>query len=124
MDMKVWHGLLTVISAIHDQSVALLEAEFLGDVAGDEKEMAESGLILDLDFAHRDDRFARHDQEMHRCLRIDVVEDSAEFILVDDLARNLTVEDLLKQRFLVSHDLLPRELPRSCRAPRVRSTRA
>jgi hypothetical protein len=51
----------------------------------------------------RGDRFAGHDQDVGRSLRIDIAQGHALIVLVKDLPRLLPVHNLLEQRLLLCH---------------------
>src|SRR5215210_2507191 len=65
--------------------------------------MPNKGFILLAQVVKRGDRFAGHDQDVGRSLRIDIAQAHALIVLVKDLPRLLAVYDLLEQRLLLCH---------------------
>ena len=61
-------------------------------------------MILWLGFANTWNELFRHDQNVDRSLRLDVIEGSDEIVLIHQRGRDLSIDDLLKDGFF-SHDL-------------------
>ena len=65
--------------------------------------MAEESGILLVGFSYAWNRFSRYDEQVDRSLRVDVPDDYAEFVLVDKVPWNLTVDDFREDASL-GHD--------------------
>ena len=99
MYVEVRHRLARVLTVVHDQAEAVGELELFRDEAGDEEKMPEQCLIRSGRLTDAGNHFLRYDEKMDGRLRLHVVQDDAMFVLVLDPARNLAVDDLLKDGF-------------------------
>ena len=94
--MEMRHRLAGVGAVVHDEAVAVGKLKFFRDDAGDEEEVAEDGLVGVGGFADARDGFLRDDEQVDGCLRLDVVEDDAEGVLVLDRGGDFAVDDFLE----------------------------
>ena len=90
------NGLARVWAVVDHEAEAFREFQLSGDGCCDQKQVAEYGFVIGVGGRNADDMFLWHDQQVHGCLRLDVVENDAMLILVFDLGGNLTVDDFLK----------------------------
>ena len=97
MHVQVWDGLGGVRAIVNDETETPRETEFFCHRARGEEQMAEHGLVGRRGFADARDGLFRNDQEVNGRLRLDVVEDDAEFILVLDLRGDFAVDDFLEE---------------------------
>lgn len=91
--MQVRDGLAAVRAVIDYEAEAFGEIEFAGNLAGDGEHMAEDGFVSWSGFSDARDNFLRDDEQVHRRLRLDVVEDEALIVLVFDLGGDFSGDD-------------------------------
>ena len=101
--MEVRDGLSAKRAVIHDQAEALGELEFFREDAGGQEQVAEHRLIGGGGFADAGDQFFRDDEQVHGSLRLNVMENDAEVVLVLDLRGDFAVDDALEDGF--GHDV-------------------
>ena len=104
--MQVRDGFAGMRPVVDDEAKTMGELEFFRDLPGDEQEVSEDGLVVGGGLADARNDFLRHDQQVHRGLRLDVVENDAMLILVFDLGGDFPVDDFLKDGF--AHEFSPR----------------
>ena len=90
-------ALARVRAVVDDEAEAVGELELFREEMGDEEKMAYYDLIRGGHLADPRDEFLRHDDQVNGRLRLDVVEDDAEFVLVLDLRRDFAVDDFLEK---------------------------
>lgn len=93
VNVKMRHGFARVGAVVDHEPEAFGETEFLGDVSGDDEEVPQNRLVGGVGGGDAWDQLFRHDEEMHRRLWVDVVEDDAVFVLVFDPGRDFTIDD-------------------------------
>ena len=96
--MQVRDRFAGVRTVVDDETKAFGKVQFFRDRSGDEKQVPEYGLVAWIRRADASDDVFRHDQQVNRRLRLDVVQDDAMFVLVFDLRRNFALDDPLKNR--------------------------
>src|SRR5262249_17770359 len=111
MQMQVRHSLAGLLLAVQNEAIAVLQAKLHRQLRRDEMEMTDQVAVGVGQIRVRRNHLARNDQNVHRRLRVDVVKRQAAVIFVDDLGRNLAVDDLLKD-VVLRHGASP-----SCRLP-------
>ena len=99
MQMQVKNALAGLRAVIDRDPEGITMALGLGNLAADEHQMAQNRLILSRGVGQAGDGFARHDQNMHRGLGINIAEGHAMFIFMHDIARDFSVDDLFKKGF-------------------------
>jgi hypothetical protein len=87
---------------VDDESESFGQLELSRHFTGNEDEVTEDCLVLRRGFADARYHFFRHDQEVHRSLRLNVMEHDAMFILVFDPGGDFAGGDFLKDR--LAHD--------------------
>lgn len=97
--MKMWNGLSAVRTVVDHDPVAFGEVQLFRGCGGDKEKVAEQGLIGRGRFGEARNVFFRYDQQMHRCLRLNVVKDHTEIVLVLDLGGDFAIDDFLKNGF-------------------------
>lgn len=97
MDMKVRHRLARVRAMIDCEAEATGESELLRHHAGHHEQMAEHGLVGRLSFADPGDDTLGYDQQMNGRLRLNVMDDDAELVLVFDPSGDFAVDDFLEE---------------------------
>lgn len=101
--MQVWHGLAAIAAVVDHQAVAGLRDAFTAsDLCGSDEQVAKQPLIRRLRQADAGQGIAWHYEDVHRCLRENIAEGEAEFILVDDIRRDFSIPDFFEKR-LVRH---------------------
>ena len=103
MHVEVRDGFTTVGAVVDHDAETLGETELTGELTGNEQQMPESGLVFHGRLSDARDGLTRHDQNVSRGLRGDVMESHADNVLMDELRGNLLVGDLLKQRLRGAH---------------------
>jgi hypothetical protein len=99
MDVEMGNRFASVGAVVDDDAEAGAEIELASDETGDEKEMAENILVRGGGLAETGEEIFGNDEEVYGCLRLDVVEDDARSILVEDFGRNFPVDDTLEDGF-------------------------
>lgn len=98
--MQVIDRLAAVRSAVDHGAVAARQFEFLGELRGDDEQVADEFGIVRFEVGEGDDLpFGNHQQVRGR-LRIDVAEGDAAVVLVDDVGGDLAIDDSLEDGFV------------------------
>lgn len=100
MDVEMRHGLAGIAAMVDDEAEAFvpsLNAELFGDATRGEQQGPERGLIFRHGLADTRDELLRHDEDVDRGLRIDVVEGRHELVLIDERRGDLTLDDFLEK---------------------------
>src|SRR5262249_362400 len=105
--VQVRHGLAGTFLAVQNETVAIIQAELLGQLGRDNVQVAEQLGVGLGDLVVRGDDLARDDEHVGRRLCIDVAEGEAAVVLVNDLGRDLLVDDLLEKVILHHGEVLP-----------------
>jgi hypothetical protein len=101
MEMQVRHGLAALVTVVDDNAEAVFSEAFLfRDDPDPGEEMAEEILVGGIGLPDPHDQLLGHEETVHRSLRRDVAKAEAEVVLVDDIARDFTIGDLLEDGFL------------------------
>ncbi len=98
VQVDVEHGLAGVGVAVEDGA----EAAFAVPVAGRERgaptdHLAHQAIVISGEIVQARDVPPRHDQHVHRRLRIDVLEGDEPFVLIDNRGGDLSVDDLAEE---------------------------
>jgi hypothetical protein len=99
MNVQMRHGFAGVRTMIHDEAETVHQVELLRDPPGDEEQVAEYRLILGRRFADARYHFFGDNQQMHRRLWLDIVEDDTQVVLVLDFRWDFAVDDFLEDGF-------------------------
>jgi len=93
--VQVINRLPAIFALIHDQSVAIRQAFLLGDLSS----CVQKVLVLTIwwNCGHPRDFVLRHDQNVDRCLRLNIAESEDVFVFVDDICRNFALENSRKE---------------------------
>lgn len=94
--MQVGDALPGILSIIDDHPVTAGKVFLEGDLAGDQQEMAEKGLVLLSGFKQPGKGFFRNDQDMDGGLGIDIADGEGQIILIGDVGRYFPGQDFLK----------------------------
>ena len=92
--MQVKHALARPLAVVHHQAEGVAHALLLGDARRRVQQVAEDIAILRAGVRQPGDGLLGDHQDMHRRLRVDVPEGQAAIILIDDVGRDLAVNDL------------------------------
>ena len=95
--MEMRDGFAAVGAVVDHEAKAAGEVEFLGENAGGEKEVAEERLVGGGGFTHAGNEFFWNDQQMDRCLRLDVMQNDAEVVLVKDGRGDFAGDDFFEE---------------------------
>src|SRR5260221_5372738 len=96
MHMYMIHLLMPPPAVVDDGAKAIRRAGFAGESAGDTEQLAERRLVAGPRVVERRDVRLRHQQDMHRRLRADVVEGDHFVVIVHLLRWNLAADDFAK----------------------------
>src|SRR6185295_14775369 len=88
---------------VDDRAEAIRRARFASKAPRHGEHLAECGLVGGLRVVERRDVRLRHEQDMHRRLRPDVVERDHLVVLVHLLRRDLAADDLAKNAIWIAH---------------------
>jgi hypothetical protein len=109
MQMQVRHGLAGSFFTVDYQPIAIRNAQFRCKVPCHKVEMAQKSLVLHSDIVVRTNDLARDDQDVHGCLRVDVVKRDTMLVFVDYFGRYLLLDDfqenVVRQHGIPSIDL-------------------
>lgn len=100
--MKVRHGFATVRAVVDHDTVTGIETELFGQSLRRQQEVAKKRLVTGGSFGKADNGLFGNNEQMHRRLRLNVVDGDAVLVLVGDLGGYLAVDDLLKNS--LGHD--------------------
>lgn len=93
--VQMVNGLSTVVSVVNYNTVAVRKS-FLRQIFGGQQQMAENFFVFFFRFVEERNFGLGDDQEVHRCLRIDVVKCHAFVVFVDYVGFGLFVDYLLE----------------------------
>ena len=99
--MNMVDGLAAVVTGVDDRAVALSQSLAARNLGRHPMQMADQGTVILGRMPNRGNVFARNNQHMHRCLRVDVGKDVALIVLVDGLGGDASVDDPAKK---AAHD--------------------
>src|SRR5690606_16720138 len=95
MQVDVEDRLPCVLTAVHYHPVAALgKAHFFRQLGGHPVQVAHQLAVVFCNVIDGCDGLLRDDQQVNRRLRVDVAERQAEIVFVDDVCRDLAVDDL------------------------------
>ncbi len=94
--MDVVDGLAAVLSSIDHGAIAILQPFGAGNFRRSPMQMADQRIVLFPGVSDGGHVFAGNDEDVHRCLRIDIGESIALVILIDGFGRNASINDLAK----------------------------
>lgn len=95
--MQVVYRLASVLPRIHDQTKTRRANSFLlCNLTGLEDEVTEEALVFGHDLRQGTNLLLGYQDNMHARLRIDVSKSQAEIVLIDDIRRYLSIDDLLE----------------------------
>lgn len=103
VDVEVGNGFAAVGAVVDDDAKTSVEFELLGDLASNEKEMAEQGLVFRGRFAYARNQFFGNDQNVDGRLRIDVADCEAELVLMFEVRGDFPLGYFLEERFFGKH---------------------
>src|ERR1044072_1904772 len=87
--MQMRHAFARIRSAVDDDTVtSLVDAHLFREITGDEQKFSKESAIRFARSSQTWDDFFRHDQNMHRRLRIHILKGNRVFVLPNDLGRN------------------------------------
>lgn len=90
------HRLPPISTAVDNGPIAIRQSFLIGDLANDSKQVPDEICVAGIHFGQRLDRELGNNQHVSRRLRIDIAEGQTAVVLVDDVGRDLFVDDLLK----------------------------
>ncbi len=95
--MEVGNGFASVGSVIeHEAEAGFCNAQTPGDFGSFEKQMTENHVIGGSGLSDAGNGSLRNDQNMDRCLGLDVFEGDHQIVLIDNIGRGFPVHDLLE----------------------------
>jgi hypothetical protein len=101
--VKVGDGLTTMLTMVHDQSKSIFEPQHPGNLSGLEQQVSQQSLIRGLGVSHSSNGLLGNHQNVNRSLRVNIPEGQYLFVFVNDVSRNLTRNNFLKQG--LTHEL-------------------
>ena len=98
--MKVGDGFSTIGAIIDDEAIAgFFELALAGNALGGDEEMSEEGMILGRNGAVAGVMFFRDEKNVNGGLGGEITEGEDVIILVEDIGRNLAVDDAFEDGF-------------------------
>lgn len=114
MTVQMWNGLAAVAAVVDDEAVAIFfETEFGGNFSGLEQQMTKELVIIRRCFGNARNWLLWDDQNMRRCLSVDVAKRADEIILKHNLGGNFACDDFFKQRLAHGGDLIHQQRARA-----------
>ena len=98
MYMQVIDRLPAIGAGVDDGAEAVRQPELFGHFAGDDKEMSQQRGIIILRVRQRANRSLGNDQDVRWGLSVKVTKGECQFVFVDNVRRDLSINDLLKNR--------------------------
>lgn len=106
MEVDVGHQLPSFPAAVHGNTVSSVRQPLApGHLAGDMDQMAQEFPVFRAGLSQRRDVLPGQDQQVVRCLGIDVTDDHCPVILIDEIARYLAADNLAEDA--IRHLSLP-----------------
>ena len=99
VNVQVRHGFAGIGAIVNDEPKPARQLEFLRHHASREQQVPQNGFIRVNGIAHTGNHLLGYDQQVHRRLRINIMNDDAAFVFVLDDSWNLTRNDALKKGF-------------------------
>lgn len=97
MNVQMRHRFARVRAVVDDEAEALLQVEFLGHLSGDQQEVPEDSLIRGGRFADPWYHLFGDDEQMHRRLGLDVVQNDAVFVFMLQAGRDFARDDFFEE---------------------------
>ncbi len=97
--MEVRHGFAGIGPVVNDEPKPARQLEFLRHPPCSEQQMPQHGLVRSCCITHTGNHLLRNDQQVHRRLWGNIMNDNTPFVFVLDDGRNLTGNDALKKGF-------------------------
>ncbi len=93
------HGFATITTVVDNETKSSLRKIQLGRYRPClQKQMSQERLVFIRRLPDSRNRLLGDDQDVHRCLRIDVPKSEDQLVLIDDVGRNLAVDYFFKKR--------------------------
>ena len=106
VQVDVEHRLAGISLAVeHETGTGFFDPQLLRDNLGAVKHLAHEFAIIRLHVHDSRDVALRHDQEVYRCLRGDVVEGENIVVFVDFLGRDFTLDDFA-EKTIFTHSVI------------------
>jgi len=103
--MEVKYTLPYGLAIIYHEPESIFDAFLSGHLVGTQIQMSEQGLIFIPGINHSGDGLFGYEQNVDRCLWVYITKGQTQFIFIDDVRRNLFVDNLAEDR--VRHGLAP-----------------
>jgi len=97
MQMQMMHRLTAIIAGVDDDSVSTVQLVTAGDLCRGRHQMAYQCGVLGKRLGLRGDMLFGNDQDVGRCLRIDVRKPDGQFILINATCWYRAMDDLAEQ---------------------------
>ncbi len=98
MHVQVRDGLAAMRAIVDHDAKALREIELAGHGRSGQQQVAEEGLVVCIRFSNTREVGLGNHKQVHRRLRLDVVDDNAVLVLVLNPRGDFPVDDALKNR--------------------------
>lgn len=98
MNVQVIDRLSAIGAGVDDGPEAVRQAELLGNLTGDDKEMSQQRGITIRRVGQRSNRLLGDNQDVRGGLSVQVTKSECQFVFVDNVRRDLSINDLLKNR--------------------------
>ncbi len=104
MNVQMENGLAAVAVCVYDDPIAVARKSVrAGDTRGGQQQVTERFFVSAFGFIERIEMLLRHDQQMRRRLRAEIVESQANFIFVNFCRKNIARDYLAKNAVLLAH---------------------
>ena len=98
MNVKVIDRLSAIGAGVDDGSEAVRQTKLFSHLAGNDEEMSQQGGITIRRVRQRPNPSLRDDQNVRGSLGVQVTKSECQFVFVDNVRRDLSINDLLKNR--------------------------
>jgi len=99
MHVQVRHGFAGMRAIVDHEPETFGELHFPSEFSRHQKQVAEERLVGGACSSKPSDQLFRNDQEMHRRLRLNIVNDDAMFVFKFNPGWNLAIDDSLENSF-------------------------
>lgn len=99
MDMEMRHGLARIRTVVDDETKSIRQAEFFRDLSGYEEQVPQHAFVGWAAFGDAGNDLLRHDEQMNRRLRLNIVKHDALIVFMFDARGDLAINDALENSF-------------------------
>ena len=95
--MQMGDAFPAIGAIVDDDAVTVIEILRLGQLCGNEQQVSKEWLVFCKSFREAWERLFRNDEDVYRCLRVDVADREGEIVLMDDLGGDFLIQDIFEK---------------------------